>query len=397
MTLKNDLHNTSTTGNFLNRIYRVCLIVSGLSLLATLILILCGFGSRTGPFVILLFTSFALYARSHRIFSGFTFTLWVCVFVSVAMFYPHAFDTWYGFDLGILIVPLIQIIMFGMGTTLTGRDFLRVFTMPKAVIVGFVLQYTIMPFTGKALAVTFGFEPEVAAGVVLVGSAPGGVASNVITYLARANVPLSVTMTSCSTLMSPIMTPTMMKFLAGAYVEVKFVQMMWSIINMIIVPIVAGLIVNYILTRLREGGNERAAKVSHLIFKSLPYISMFGICLIIAIITTRSRDDLLRGVFVIMIMAAAILLNIIGYILGYWGARLLRLRENDCRTVAIEVGLQNAGMATGLAINVLKSELAALAPAIFGPWMNMSGAVLASWWSRRPVKEKTTDSASSVS
>ena len=372
-------------------IYKLSLYIFGISLLVTLILLAMGKSSATGPFAILLFASFAIYARSHRIFSGFTFTIWVAAFVASAMYFPSAYSTWGGFELKILIVPLIQIIMFGMGTTLTGQDFLRVFTMPRAVLIGIILQFTIMPFVGKSLAMIFKFEPQIAAGVVLIGSCPGGVASNLMTYLAGGNVALSVTMTSCSTLLAPIMTPAMMKLLAGTYVPVPFITMMIAIIKMIIVPIVAGLVVNYTLTRLREHGNERAAAVSNAIFKSLPYISMFGICFIIGIITALSRDKLLGGSLIFFIMSAAIIHNIMGYILGYWGAWLMKLDESSCRTVAIEVGLQNGGMASGLAINTLKSELAALAPAIFGPWMNMSGAMLASWWSNKPLKSSAPE------
>jgi BASS family bile acid:Na+ symporter len=312
------------------------------------------------------------------------------------MFYPTAFGTWFGFELKILIVPLIQIIMFGMGTQLTLGDFRRVFTMPKAVLVGMVLQFTIMPFVGKFLAMTFTNDPEVAAGIVLIGSCPGGVASNVMAFLAGGNVALSVTMTACSTLIAPIMTPTMTQFLAGTYVEVKFVAMMVAIFKMIIVPIVGGLIVNALLTRAGRA-HPGLRRTSEFIMKGLPYLSMFSICFIIAIITALSREALLAGGFVIAIIFAAVLHNFAGYLLGYWGARLCRLNETDSRTVAIEVGLQNGGMASGLAIDVLKSDLAAIPPAIFGPWMNMSGASLASWWAARPPKDGSRDNLKSRS
>ncbi len=178
----------------------------------------------------------------------------------------------------------------------------------------------------------------------------------------------------------------MTEFLAGRYVEVKFVAMMISIFKMIIVPIVGGLVVNAILTKAGQA-HPGLRRISTFIMKGLPYLSMFSICFIIAIITALSREALLAGGFVIMIIGAAILHNFTGYIFGYWGARLLKLNETDARTVAIEVGLQNGGMASGLAIDVLKSDLAAIPPAIFGPWMNMSGASLASWWAGRPPKD----------
>jgi BASS family bile acid:Na+ symporter len=332
-------------------------------------------------------------------------------------------------------VPLIQIIMFGMGTTLSVADFTRVLAMPWPVVVGIVLQYAVMPFVGFGLATLFGFEPEIAAGVVLIGSAPGGVASNVINYLARCNVALSVTMTAISTLISPVMTPLMMKLLAGQYITVSFVKMMIDICNMIIVPIVAGLVANRILygkaAAFRHGGvlagiacaSLLAAAGTHFVGsrvlgalgsgllvgfamvgvvalaklvmdvwrrgpqvwmdRALPIVSMAAICFIIAIITARSSEDLKRVGAALLV--AAMVHNVLGYTFGYWGARALRLNRVDARTVAVEVGMQNGGMASGLAMNTLHSAKAALAAAIFGPWQNISGSILASWWRRRPV------------
>jgi BASS family bile acid:Na+ symporter len=304
---------------------------------------------------------------------GFGFTVSVIVAVAVALVWPHLFDRWGSFETKVLIVPLIQLIMFGMGTTLSLADFARVLRMPWPVFVGLTLQFGVMPFTGWTLAQLFGFEPLIAAGVVLVGSCPGGVASNVITYLAGGNVPLSVTMTACSTLLSPLMTPLMMKLLAGQYVPVSFWGLMIDILKMIVLPIAAGLVVN----RLLHGRGTWMRQ-------ALPLVSMGGICLILAIITSLSRDKLLEVAPALILVVA--LQNGIGYFLGYFGARALRLDERDARTVAIEVGLQNAGMASGLAISAFNSSDAGLAPAIFGPWMNASGSVLASFWRRRPTE-----------
>ena len=329
------------------------------------------------------FAALATAVRRTR-FAGFAFTLWVAAFVAAAMFYPLAFREWNGYALGGLIVPLIQIIMFGMGTQLTLGDFQRVLAFPRPVLIGIVLQFTIMPTLGALAAALFARDPEVAAGMVLVGASPGGVASNVMTYLAGGSVALSVTMTACSTLMAPVMTPLAMQLLAGAYVEVPFMGMMISILQMIIVPIAAGLVVNWVLQTLGRTV-PAASALSTAIMKALPVVSMVAICFIIAIITSISRDQLLAGSFVVAIIAAAALHNGAGYLLGYWGARWLRLTEVESRTVAIEVGLQNAGMASGLAISVLKSPLAAIPPAVFGPWMNMTGAMLASWWANRPA------------
>ena len=376
-----------------------------------------------------------------RFYRKYAFTLWVLVAVAASMSYPAAFRSWFGTDLKVLIVPLIQIITFGMGTTLSGKDFRNVLTMPWPVFIGVALQFIIMPLVGFAIAMTFGFPPEVAAGVILIGSVSSGVASNVMTYLAGGNVPLSVTITSATTLLSPFVTPFWMKTLAGRFVPVDFVAMMLSIFNMIIIPIVAGLVANRLLYGTRKWANTASRlALSASVFlalaalaaatptgwwgglavlkngillgflllgltalaklvialwlrgpadwmgKALPVVSMAGICLIIAVITAQSRDQLLSvGPLLIL---AAVVHNGTGYGLGYAGARLARLDESACRAVAMEVGMQNGGMASGIAIDVLKSTSAALAPAIFGPWMNVSGSLLAGWWRRRPVRPK---------
>jgi bile acid:Na+ symporter, BASS family len=298
---------------------------------------------------------------------GLAFVFWVFVAVTIAMSYPEALRSWGDFNTTRLIVPLVQIIMLGMGATLTPEDFLRAFRMPKAVVVGIVLQFTVMPLLGASIAFGFGFTAEVAAGVILIGACPAGVASNVINYLAKNNLALSVTMTACSTLVAPVMTPLAMKLLAGQYVPVAFGEMLVSIMKMIILPIVGGLILNRVM-----GSYARWLR------RLLPAISMAAICMVIAVITAHSREQLLTvGV---ALTFAAMIHNVFGYFFGYWGARMLGLNEVDARTVSVEVGMQNGGMASGLAVNVLRSTDAALAPAIFGPWMNISGSLLASWW-----------------
>lgn len=308
-------------------------------------------------------------ARSGR-FAGLTFTSAVITCVAAALLYPHLFLTVGGYKLTGLIVPLIQIIMFGMGTTLSLADFARVLALPWAVLVGTLLQFGVMPITGFLLARLFGFEGEVAAGIVLVGASPGGVASNVMTYLAGGNVALSVTMTAVSTLLSPLLTPLAMQTLAGRFVPIDAWAMMISIVQMIILPIVAGLIVNRLLR-----GQQWMPRL-------LPIVSMTAIATIITIITANSRDQLLAVAGALF--AVVVCHNLIGFTLGYWGARLFKLNESDSRTASIEVGLQNAGMASGLAISVLHSTDAGLAAAIFGPWMNAAGSVLASYWRQRP-------------
>ena len=330
-------------------------------------------GQAIGPSLVAGLVFLGAYCQTHAKLRVFTFTFFVFASVAAAMFYPWMFDTWGGFDLGRLIVPLIQLIMFGMGASLSLGDFLGALKMPKAVGVGMFLQFTVMPVLGWAIAMAFGFEPEVAAGIILIGSCSGGVASNVMAYLAHANVALSVTMTACSTLMAPIMTPLAMKLLAGRLIEIDFVDMMISIIELVIIPIGAGLVANKLL-----------AGRKHLLEKALPVVSMAAICFILAIIAEGSRDELLA--VGLLLLGASLIHNLMGYWLGYLLAGLVRLPETDRRTVAFEVGMQNGGMGVGLATGVLNSASAALGPAVFGTWMNITGSTLASWWRERPPK-----------
>src|SRR5690606_3108107 len=214
------------------------------------------------------------------------------------------------FELKRLITPLLQIIMFGMGTTLSLWDFGRVIKMPKGVFVGIVCQFSIMPFLGWAIAKSFSFPPEIAAGIILIGSCPSGLASNVMSYLARANVALSVTLTAIATLLAPIMTPLLMKTLAGQYVAIDFWSMVIDIIKIIIVPVGGGLIFNHFL---------------HGKFKWLdtvmPIISMAGIGLIIVVITSAGRDHLL--VVGPLLILACFIHNVCGYTIGFWAAKAL--------------------------------------------------------------------------
>jgi BASS family bile acid:Na+ symporter len=360
--------------------HRIMLALAALALAALLVGRFAGIQPLVGPAAIVLLGALATFFSGHPKLKTFTFTFWVFTFVAAAMFYPSWFLYYGDYKLTNLIVPLIQIIMFGMGTSLSVGDFLRALRMPKAVGVGIFLQFAVMPLTGWAIASIFGFPPEIAAGVILIGSCSGGVASNVMAYLSRGNVALSVTMTACSTLLAPVLTPTAMQLLAGRLVPINFWQMMVEIIWMVIVPIVGGLLFNWILHG-KHAWLDRA----------LPIVSMAAICYIIAIITANARDKLLDVAFALI--GAAMLHNAVGYLLGYFGARAAGLSETDCRTVAFEVGMQNGGMGTGLAINVLQSADAALAPNIFGTWMNISGSTLASWWRERPPGDAGTGEA----
>lgn len=349
-------------------LYTFFLAVAAVCLVGFVVLLSTGI-SAVGPMVVGFLAAFAIGVRRLAVLREFSFTLWIFAGVSAAMFYPGYFQEVGGFELSRLIVPLIQLIMFGMGTVMSVSDFAGVVRMPKGVFVGLICQFTIMPFIGLSLAVAFGFPPEIAAGVVLIGSAPSGVASNVMAYIAGANLPLSVTLTAVSTLLAPFVTPFLMQTLAGQFVPIDFVDMMMGIINMVILPIGAGLLFNKLFSGKAKWLDD-----------AMPVLSMIGIAVIITIITATGRDSLL--VVGVALVVAAIIHNGAGYLLGYWGCRLLRLPERDCRTIALEVGMQNGGLASGIALQMGKIGTVGLAPAIFGPWMNVSGSALANYWRR---------------
>ncbi len=358
---------------------RIFLALTIIFLVAFVITTFVGLHDYAGLLLVLSFGFLALFFRRYEILKGYAFTIMIFAAVSAAMYYPQHFIQIGDFKLSGLIIPLMQIIMFGMGTTLSLKDFGRVMQMPKGVIVGIVAQYSIMPLTGWALTKIFYFPPEIAAGIILIGSCPSGLASNVMSYLARANVALSVTLTALATLMAPLMTPMLMQLLAGQYVAIDFWGMVVDITKIIIVPVGAGLVFNHFL---------------HGRFKVLdsimPVISMLGIGLIIVVITSAGRDSLL--VVGPLLILACFMHNAIGYTLGYWASRALRMPERDCRTVALEVGLQNAGLGSGLALAMGKLSTVGLAPAIFSPIMNSTGSTLALWWRARTKEEEPNKS-----
>jgi BASS family bile acid:Na+ symporter len=296
------------------------------------------------------------------------------------MYYPQYFLQVGDVKLAKLIMPLMQILMFGMGTALSFKDFEGVLKMPKGVLLGILCQFSIMPLVGWMLTKVFLFPPEISAGVILIGSCPSGLASNVMSYLAKANLALSVTLTAVTTLLAPLMTPLLMKMLAGQYVSVDFWPMVWDITKIIIIPIGVGLIFNHFVK-----GKFKALD------NIMPLISMVSITLIIVLITAAGRDNLL--VVGPLLILAALIHNVSGYILGYWSARLLRMKEQDCRTIALEVGLQNGGLASSLALSMGKVGTVGLASAVFSPIMNITGSSLALWWRSDPPKETNVPEA----
>ena len=319
-----------------------------------------------------------------RIIKSNVFGLLILTSAVLAFLLPSWFDTWGGVKLIKLIVPAIQLIMFGMGTTLSLKDFAQVVKTPYPVLLGAILQFAVMPFVGFLLASLFGFDGELAAGLVLIGSVAGGTASNVISYLAKANVALSVTMTCVSTLLSPLLTPFMMKFLAGRFVSIDAGAMMIEILKVVLVPVIAGSIVH----RLLRDWFKTHEKLSGRILSS---ISMSGICFTILVLTAPSRATIAKAGALIAL--AAVIHNSVGYLSGYFLARLvgkfLPIDERDARTVAIEVGMQNGGMAGALAVGVLNSPVAALPANIFSIWMNFSGSLLAGFWSKKSTENSS--------
>ena len=307
------------------------------------------------------------------------FALAIVACAALAFLWPPLFLEWFGFKLIALSAPTIQLIMFGMGTTLTAKDFEGVVKAPWGVAVGAVLQFSVMPFAALLVARLLGFEGELAAGMVLIGSVAGGMASNVIAYLAQANVALSVTMTCVSTLLSPFVTPFLMKTLAGTYVEIDAVAMMVAMLKIVIVPVLAGLLVRRAFRRQFAEHRKAADTV-------LTGISMVAVCFNLAITLAPNHDNIAAAGLVILL--SSVLHTAVGYSLGYFLSRLLGkvlpIDERDARTIAIEVGMQNGGMAAALAVDVLKSAVAALPANAAALWMNVSGSMLANYWSKRP-------------
>src|SRR6187402_3285234 len=226
-------------------------VLLGLAIVCLLISIVLGFMGKfnlMGALLSIAFFSAAVGFRGFKGQRGYSYPLMIFGAVAIALTYPQYFVEYNGFTFGKLITPLIQIIMFGMGTAIGVEDFIGVAKMPKGVLVGTVGQFVIMPMLGFTLAHVFQFPPEISAGVVLIGCSPAGLASNVMSYLAKANLALSITVTATTTLLAPFVTPVLMKLLAGALVEIDILKMMWDIIKMIIIPIGAGLIFNKLLS-----------------------------------------------------------------------------------------------------------------------------------------------------
>jgi BASS family bile acid:Na+ symporter len=388
------------------------------------------------PLLVALFLT-ALSFNGYPSLKGFSYTIFIIIGICLGMFYPASFVSIGDFQLKRLIVPFVQITMIGMGAQMSFDDFKGIIKMPKGVITGVICQFTIMPLVGVSLSKIFNFSPEIAAGVVLIGCVPSAMASNVMSFLAKANLALAVTIGATATIMAPFLTPLLMQWLGGQYIEINVIGMMIEIVNMIIVPIIAGFIFNMfyhnnnsakamkiqlsafaaiilitnvvlhfsthatLLQTLRTWGNSmlwfyiipmiialllrRSKRITeNHISSSLGFVAMMGIVINTIIITASGRDSLMQvGGLLIL---SCLLHNVIGLTIGYSAATLMRLPEKDRRTIAFEVGMQNGGVATGLALQMGKIATVGLASAIFGPLQNLTGSALVDFFKRRPIK-----------
>lgn len=300
-----------------------------------------------------------------------TFALWVVLFAGIALIVPEAF-VW----LKVYITWMLGIIMFGMGMTMTVDDFKGVLQSPKAVVIGVVAQFVVMPGLAYLLCQLFQLPPEIAIGVILVGCCPGGTASNLITYMAKGNTALSVACTSVSTLLAPLLTPAIFYLLASQWIEINAMSMLGSILQVVLFPIILGLIVRSVLKQ----------KVDAYI-QVMPLISVVAIVAIVAAIIAGSKAQILESG--LLILGVVALHNGLGYLLGFWASRLFKLPYADSKAIAIEVGMQNSGLGVALAaVHFAASPITAVPSAIFSLWHNISGPALATYWASKTNKMK---------
>lgn len=294
-------------------------------------------------------------------FFGKNMAIIVLIVAALSLFFPKSVS----FIKTSYVNYLLMIVMFGMGLTLKFEDFKVVFTRPKDIIIGAIAQFTIMPLLAFLLSMIFKLPTELAVGVILVGTCPGGTSSNVMTYLAKGDVALSVGMTSVSTILAPFATPLLTLLYAGQRVNVNAVNMFISIVQVVIIPIGLGFIINRFFHKF----------TSH-IKEILPLISVLAIVSIVAAIVSANSSRLMQVGYLIIIVVA--LHNCLGYLLGFIIGKLLRLDNSKCKAISIEVGMQNSGLATSLAATHFASmPLATVPGAIFSVWHNISGSIVA--------------------
>ena len=412
------------------------------------------------PLLVAGFISTCFAMRGYPKLRGYTYTMWIFTAVAIALSYPRYFQSYDGYKFSALIAPLLQIIMFGMGSHMNLKDFSGVLKMPNGVMVGLLCHYTLMPLIGYSIAKMFGFPPEIAVGIILVACTPSGMASNVMVFLGKGNLALAITVTAFSTMISPLLTPLLLKLFAGQMVHINVVEMVMEIVKMVLLPIVAGLCFNIVCF----GGVKRNSLYwqmsvfmlliitknvisffalnmlvdqvlisffwDSLIFFVLPILagllfkhfahgdqtllskilslmSQIGLIIITVIIVANGYDTLLSR-WGLLLVPAMLLHNCCGYFSGYWFCRLIRMKEQDCRALTFEVGMQNGGMASAMAVKLqgmqqmaqqtsnteLKSfDLAMIGTgfpipaAVFSPIQNITGSVIAMWFHNKPIRE----------
>ena len=267
------------------------------------------------------------------------------------------------------VTTLLGVVMFGMGMTLKLEDFREIFRRPRDVLIGLLAQFTIMPLLAYTLATLFKLPAEIAAGVILVGTCPGGTASNVMTYLAKGDLALSVSMSMASTILAPIVTPILTLWLAGAWIEVSFAAMMMSIVKVVIAPIILGLVVNQLFA-------DFVKRVTEI----LPLVSIVAILLILGGVVAVNATKILETGLTVMIVV--MLHNLLGYGLGYVAAKIFNMNLAKTKAITIEVGMQNSGLAVSLAMTHFGAA-AAIPGALFSVWHNISGSIAANYFSRK--------------
>lgn len=291
----------------------------------------------------------------------------VLLTAALSLFVPYTFEwisTW-------TINPMLGVIMFGMGLTLSPHDFRLVLSRPKDILIGCMAQFTIMPLLAWLLTSAFSLPKELALGVILVGCCPGGTASNVITYLAKGDLALSVGMTATSTLLAPILTPLLVWLMAGTMVHVNTLGMLQSIVYVVIAPIIGGLLCQRFLPRLTQR-----------VTPYLPAFSSIVIAMVVGIIVSHNASRLMVGGMLVLVVV--ILHNLLGLVLGFSIGRLLRLQNAKCVALSIEVGMQNSGLASSLAVlHFAAFPMATIPGAIFSVWHNISGTLAAKLYQRK--------------
>jgi len=290
----------------------------------------------------------------------------VLVVAALALFVP-ASSTWIQTS---WVNYLLMIVMFGMGLTLKLEDFKLVFTRPKDILIGCIAQFTIMPLLAFALGKVFGLDAALLAGVILVGTCPGGTSSNVITFMSKGDVALSVGMTSVNTILAPLLTPAITWLLLRTTVTVDPMSMFLSIIKVVIIPIALGFIINKLFGQITEK-----------LVTVLPTVSVIAICLIVASVVSHNSEKIFSTG--IVVFAVVILHNLLGYACGFGLGKLLKLNVAKTKALSVEIGMQNSGLATSLAGTAFPDLAMATVPgAIFSVWHNISGAILANIYNR---------------